>query len=129
MIRHLLVLYVIDMTKFQTLGQVKSECLTCTFRASGCSARLSRAHVPAFAGSSVRDRLNIRTHLLYMLQALRLLNPALIFVPLYRIFFAQTLKKFYLLSWTLVLYFLFNSSKRHLAHSVVYLKHSLRFRY
>ena len=34
--------------------QVKSECLTCTFRASCCSARLSRAQVPA--GSSVRDR-------------------------------------------------------------------------
>ena len=37
-------------------GQVRSECLTCTFRASCCSARLSRAHVPALAGSSVRDR-------------------------------------------------------------------------
>ena len=37
-------------------GQVRSECLTCTFRASCCSARLSRAQVPAFAGSSVRDR-------------------------------------------------------------------------
>ena len=30
-------------------GQVRSECLTCTFRASCCSARLSRAQVPAFA--------------------------------------------------------------------------------
>ena len=30
--------------------------LTCTFRANCCSARLSRAQVPAFAGSSVRDR-------------------------------------------------------------------------
>ena len=29
-------------------GQVKSECLTCTFRASCCSARLSRVQVPAF---------------------------------------------------------------------------------
>ena len=38
------------------LGQVRSECLTCTFRASYCSARLSRAQVPAFAVSSVRDR-------------------------------------------------------------------------
>ena len=28
----------------------------CTFRASCCSARLSRAQVPAVAGSSVRDR-------------------------------------------------------------------------
>ena len=37
-------------------GQVRSECLTCTFRASRCSARLSRAQVPAFAGSSVQDR-------------------------------------------------------------------------
>ena len=31
-------------------GQVRSECLTCTFRASCCSARLSRAQVLAFAG-------------------------------------------------------------------------------
>ena len=37
-------------------GQVRSECLTCTFRASCCCARLSRAQVPAFTGSSVRDR-------------------------------------------------------------------------
>ena len=37
-------------------GQVRSECLTCTLRASCCSARLSRAQVLAFAGSSVRDR-------------------------------------------------------------------------
>ena len=37
-------------------GQVRSECLTCTFRASCCSARLSRAQVPPFAGSSVQDR-------------------------------------------------------------------------
>ena len=37
-------------------GQVRSECLTCTFRASCCSTRLSWAHVPAFTGSSVRDR-------------------------------------------------------------------------
>ena len=29
-------------------GQVRSVCLTCTFRASCCSARFSRAHVPAF---------------------------------------------------------------------------------
>ena len=27
--------------------QVRSECLTCTFRASCCSARLSRARVPS----------------------------------------------------------------------------------
>ena len=37
-------------------GQVRSECLTCTFRASCCSACLSRAQVPAFDGSSVRVR-------------------------------------------------------------------------
>ena len=37
-------------------GQVRSECLTCTFRVSCCSARLSGAQVPAFASSSVRDR-------------------------------------------------------------------------
>ena len=36
-------------------GQVRTECLTCTFRASCCSARLSRAQVPAFADSSIRD--------------------------------------------------------------------------
>ena len=38
------------------LGQVRSECLTCTFRASCCSACMSRAQVPAFTGPSVRDR-------------------------------------------------------------------------
>ena len=37
--------------------QVRSECLSCTFRASCCNARLSRALVPVFfAGYSVRDR-------------------------------------------------------------------------
>ena len=36
--------------------KVRSECLTCTFRASCCSARLSRAQVPAFTDSSVQDR-------------------------------------------------------------------------
>ena len=36
--------------------QVGLECLTCTFRASCCSARLSRAQVRAFTGSSVQDR-------------------------------------------------------------------------
>ena len=30
---------------FQVRGQVRSECLTCTFRASCCSARRSRAQV------------------------------------------------------------------------------------
>ena len=37
-------------------SQVRSECLTCKFIASCCSARLSRAQVPTFAGSSVRYR-------------------------------------------------------------------------
>ena len=37
-------------------GQVRSECLMCTFRASWCSARLPRAQIPAFAGSSIRER-------------------------------------------------------------------------
>ena len=36
--------------------QVRSECLTCIFRVSCCSARLSWAQVPAFAGSPVWDR-------------------------------------------------------------------------
>ena len=35
------------------LSQVRSECLTCIFRASCCSARLSRTQVPTFTGSSV----------------------------------------------------------------------------
>ena len=39
-----------------TIGQVRSECLTCIFRARCCSSRLSRAQVPDFAGSSLRDR-------------------------------------------------------------------------
>ena len=42
---------------------VRSECLTCTFRASCCSARLSRAHVPVYTGSSVRYRL-VTSHIL-----------------------------------------------------------------
>ena len=37
------------------LGQIRSECLMWTFRAS-CSTRLSRAQIPSFTGSSVRDR-------------------------------------------------------------------------
>ena len=44
---------------WSTGRQARSECLFCTFRASCCSARLSRAQVPiafAVAGSSVRDR-------------------------------------------------------------------------
>ena len=36
-------------------GQVRSECLTCTFRASCCNACLSQAQVQAFVGSSVRN--------------------------------------------------------------------------
>ena len=36
------------------IQSVRSECFTCTFRASCCSARLSRPQIPVFAGSSVR---------------------------------------------------------------------------
>ena len=36
--------------------QVRSECLTCTYRASCCSAHLSWAQVLDFAGSSIWDR-------------------------------------------------------------------------
>ena len=35
---------------------VISDCLTCTFRASCCSARLSRTQILSFACSSVRDK-------------------------------------------------------------------------
>ena len=42
--------------KYMFEGQVRSECLTCTFRASCCSAHLSQAQVLTFVGSSVRDR-------------------------------------------------------------------------
>ena len=40
------------------LGQVRSEFLTCTFRASCCSARLSWAHAPGqeTMGSACSDR-------------------------------------------------------------------------
>ena len=38
-------------------GQVRSEGLTCTLRASCCRACLSQARVLAFARSSVRDRI------------------------------------------------------------------------
>ena len=38
-------------------SQVRSKCLTCTFRASCCSARLSREQVPTFTSSSVWDRI------------------------------------------------------------------------
>ena len=37
-------------------GQVRSVCLKCTFRASCCSARLSREQVPAFAGSLYKKK-------------------------------------------------------------------------
>ena len=37
-------------------GQVRSECLMCTFRTSCCSTCLSQSQVPAFAGSSVQDQ-------------------------------------------------------------------------
>ena len=52
----IMIWYTIAIQHFWITGQVRSECLTCTFRASCCSARLSRAQVSAFAGSSVRDR-------------------------------------------------------------------------
>ena len=42
---------------FQLAGQVRSECLTCTFRANCYSACLSWAQVPAITGSYVRDRI------------------------------------------------------------------------
>ena len=38
------------------IGQVMSESLMCTLEASCCSARLSRAQVPTYDGSFVRDR-------------------------------------------------------------------------
>ena len=38
------------------LDQVRSEYLKCIFRASWCSARLSRAQIQDFADSSVRDK-------------------------------------------------------------------------
>ena len=39
-----------------TKGFISAQCLTCTFRASCCSARLSRAQVMTFADFSVWDR-------------------------------------------------------------------------
>ena len=45
------------------------QCLMCTFRASCCSARLSWAQVPTFAGSFVQDRKTIECgtpHLIYL---------------------------------------------------------------
>ena len=39
-----------------TKGFISAQCLTCTFRASCCSAHLVRAQVWAFADSSVWDR-------------------------------------------------------------------------
>ena len=38
------------------LGQIRSECLTCTFRTSCCSTRLSQAQVQAFASSSCQGQ-------------------------------------------------------------------------
>ena len=43
-------------TTHMCVCQLRSECLACTFRANCCSARLSRAQIPAFVGSSIRDR-------------------------------------------------------------------------
>ena len=37
-------------------GQVRSECLTCTFRRSCCSTRLSRTQVPASGTGTKRGR-------------------------------------------------------------------------
>ena len=39
-----------------SIHQVRSDSLKCTFRASCCSACLSRAQVSAFTGSSVWDK-------------------------------------------------------------------------
>ena len=52
-------MYTLNMTCPDSNGydtEVRSECLTCTFKASCYSARLSWAQVPTFAGSSVWDR-------------------------------------------------------------------------
>ena len=54
-------------------GQLRSECLTCTFRTSCCSARMSRVQVATFAGSSVRNRKVINTSLLMVILALQIL--------------------------------------------------------
>ena len=53
------VMFVILLFLFGTVrsGQVRSESIMCTFRASCCSVCLSRAQVSAFASSSVRDRI------------------------------------------------------------------------
>ena len=48
-------------------GQVRSECLRCTFRANCCSVRLSWAQVPAFAGFSVRDIIKLELKRVYLL--------------------------------------------------------------
>ena len=62
-------------------GQVRSECLMCTFRASCCSAHLSRAQVPAFASSSVQDRTgSVRFMLCCELVDYNMDGPSLIFV-------------------------------------------------
>ena len=39
---------------FRLEGQVRSECLMCTFRASCCSTHLSLAQLQGFASSSVQ---------------------------------------------------------------------------
>ena len=52
--------------RLERSGQVKSECLTCMFRKSCCSARLSRTQILAFASFSVHDKKLERTnHNLY----------------------------------------------------------------
>ena len=46
-----------DLLVFNFVVHTRSgQCLTCTFRASCCNARLSRAQVQGFAGSSAQDR-------------------------------------------------------------------------
>ena len=47
-------------------SQVRSECLTCTFRASCCSARLSWVHVSAFAGSCPGQVLTRMNEMFYL---------------------------------------------------------------
>ena len=45
---------------YQWKALVRSGCLTCSFRASCCSACLSRAQVPPFASSSVQNKIKKR---------------------------------------------------------------------
>ena len=68
------------------LGQVRSESLTCTFTASCCKTRLSRAKVSGFAGSSVRGReLLLVARFFYIHEPQTLVTPVveLRFAPVY----------------------------------------------